>query len=46
MESISHAGACIGILSKEGIVLIAERKVTSKLLDSLNQRYDHFPYFS
>lgn len=27
MEAISHAGSAIGILSKEGIVLAAEKKV-------------------
>jgi len=34
MEAITHAGACLGILSREGIVLAAEKKVTSKLLES------------
>lgn len=33
MEAISHAGTAIGILTKNGIVLAAERKVTSKLLE-------------
>jgi len=33
MEAISHAGACIGILTKDGVVLAAEKRVTSKLLD-------------
>ncbi|KAJ3277576.1 protein with putative role during mitosis [Blyttiomyces sp. JEL0837] len=33
MEAISHAGMALGILSKEGIVLAAEKKVTSKLLE-------------
>jgi 20S proteasome subunit alpha 3 len=33
MEAISHAGAAIGILSKDGVVLAAEKLVTSKLLD-------------
>lgn len=36
LEAISHAGTCLGILSKEGIVLAAEKKVTSKLLDQLS----------
>jgi 20S proteasome alpha/beta subunit len=36
MEAISHAGTCLGILSKEGIVLAAEKTVTSKLLEQLN----------
>lgn len=34
MEAISHAGACLGVLAKDGIVLAAEKKVISKLLDS------------
>ncbi|KAI8615728.1 proteasome subunit alpha type-4 [Chytriomyces sp. MP71] len=33
MEAISHAGMCIGILSSEGVVLAAEKKTTSKLLE-------------
>jgi 20S proteasome alpha/beta subunit len=37
MEAISHAGTCVGILSNEGIVLAAEKKVTSKLLDQTGQ---------
>lgn len=34
MEAISHAGTAVGVLSKEGVVLAAEKKVTSKLLES------------
>lgn len=33
MEAISHAGTVIGILAKDGIILAAEKKVTSKLLE-------------
>jgi 20S proteasome subunit alpha 3 len=33
MEAISHAGTAIGVLATDGIVLAAEKKVTSKLLD-------------
>ena len=33
MEAISHAGTVLGVQSKEGIVLAAEKKVTGKLLD-------------
>ena len=33
MEAISHAGTCIGILAQDGVVLAAEKRVTSKLLD-------------
>lgn len=34
MEAIGHAGAAIGILAKNGVVLAAEKKTTSKLLES------------
>ena len=33
MEAISHAGACLGILSSEGVVLAAEKISSAKLLD-------------
>ena len=33
MEAISHAGATVGLLAEDGVVLAAELKVTSKLLD-------------
>ncbi|CAG8785272.1 7786_t:CDS:2, partial [Acaulospora morrowiae] len=33
MEAISHAGTALGILATDGIVLAAEKKVTSKLLE-------------
>jgi len=33
MEAISQAGAAVGVLSNEGIVLGCEKRVTSKLLD-------------
>jgi hypothetical protein len=33
MEAISHAGTALGVLSNEGVVLVAEKKTTSKLLD-------------
>jgi len=33
MEAISQAGSCVGILSKDGVVLAAERRNKSKLLD-------------
>ena len=33
MEAISHAGTAIGILASDGIVLAAEKKLTSKLLE-------------
>lgn len=31
MEAIGHAGACVGVLAKDGIVLAAEKKITSKV---------------
>ena len=30
MEAISNAGAAIGVLAKDGVVFIAEKKITSK----------------
>jgi len=33
MEAISHAGTAIGILASDGIVIAAEKKLTSKLLE-------------
>ena len=33
MEAISHAGTVLGILARDGVVLAAEKKVTSKLLE-------------
>uniref|UniRef100_A0A061QSZ7 Proteasome subunit alpha type n=1 Tax=Tetraselmis sp. GSL018 TaxID=582737 RepID=A0A061QSZ7_9CHLO len=34
MEAISNAGAAIGILAEDGVVLAAEKRITSKLLDT------------
>lgn len=34
MEAISNAGAAIGMLCADGVVLVAEKKITSKLLDT------------
>ncbi|KAI3964171.1 hypothetical protein MKW92_004199 [Papaver armeniacum] len=34
MEAIGNAGSAIGVLSKDGVVLIGEKKVTSKLLQT------------
>jgi 20S proteasome subunit alpha 3 len=31
MEAISNAGAAIGVLAKDGVVLVAEKKITSKV---------------
>ena len=35
MEAISHAGMAIGVLAANGIVLAAERKTMSHLLDPI-----------
>ena len=35
MEAVGHAGNCLGILAKDGIVLAAERRNTNKLLDEV-----------
>lgn len=37
MEAISQAGSAVGILSKDGVVLAAEKRITSKLLDVRKQ---------
>jgi hypothetical protein len=39
MEAVGHAGTCLGILAKDGIVLCAEKKNQHKLLGKL------FPHF-
>lgn len=33
-EAISHAGCCVGVLAKDGVVLAGEKRITSKLLDT------------
>lgn len=33
MEAISHAGTCLGILADDGILVVAEKRNTNKLLD-------------
>ena len=35
MEAIGHAGTCLGILAEDGVLLAAERKNVSKLLDDV-----------
>jgi len=42
MEAISHAGTAMGILVSDGVMLAAEKKITSKLLD---QRQAHEKIF-
>ncbi|KAI9295106.1 proteasome subunit alpha type-4 [Neoconidiobolus thromboides FSU 785] len=34
MEAISHAGTCLGILASDGVVIAAEKKVVSSLLET------------
>ncbi|XP_013422041.1 proteasome subunit alpha type-4 [Lingula anatina] len=36
MEAIGHAGTCLGILAKDGVVLAAERRNINKLLDEVS----------
>jgi len=43
MEAISHAGTALGILTNEGIVLAAEKKVTSKLLETMCSNEKIYP---
>jgi 20S proteasome subunit alpha 3 len=33
MEAISHAGTSLGVLASDGVVLAAEKKIASKLLE-------------
>lgn len=40
MEAIGHAGTALGIVAKDGIVLAAERKIISKLLDDEHTSYE------
>lgn len=35
MEAINHAGIAIGVLGSDGVVLAAEKKIASKLLDNV-----------
>lgn len=39
MEAISQAGTCVGVLTKEGIVLGAQKRVVSKLLETKGQTF-------
>jgi 20S proteasome subunit alpha 3 len=34
MEAITHAGTCLGIQAIDGVILVAEKKVVSKLLET------------
>lgn len=43
MEAISHAGTCLGIIATDGILLAAERKVVSRLLDQSKAQEKLFP---
>ncbi|KAM3382276.1 hypothetical protein P3S68_007849 [Capsicum galapagoense] len=38
MEAIGNAGSAIVMLSKDGVVLIGEKKVTSKLLQTSSEK--------
>lgn len=43
MEAISNAGAAIGMLAKDGVVLIAEKKIISKVGECI-WKPAHNPY--
>ena len=36
IEGINNAGTCLGILASDGVVLAAERRVISKLLEPVH----------
>ncbi|CAH1795790.1 unnamed protein product [Owenia fusiformis] len=36
MEAVGHAGSCLGILAEDGVLLVAERRNTNKLLDEVS----------
>jgi 20S proteasome alpha/beta subunit len=40
MEAITQAGTCVAVLTPEGIVLGAQKRVVSKLLETKGQTYD------
>ena len=37
MEAISHAGTCLGIAAKDGIVMASEKRTVAKLLETASQ---------
>ncbi|CAI5989980.1 unnamed protein product [Closterium sp. NIES-65] len=43
MEAISHAGSAIGILATDGVVLAAEKRITSKLLHTPSHPFPPLP---
>eukprot|EP00158_Paraphelidium_tribonemae_P004037 Partr_v1_DN26529_c2_g1_i5_m4053 putative The proteasome is a multicatalytic proteinase complex which is characterized by its ability to cleave peptides with Arg, Phe, Tyr, Leu, and Glu adjacent to the leaving group at neutral or slightly basic pH. The proteasome has an ATP-dependent proteolytic activity (By similarity) len=43
MEAISHAGTALGILATDGIVIAAEKKTTSKLLEQTKTSEKIYP---
>lgn len=43
MEAISHAGTALGVLATNGVVLAAEKKVTSKLLEQATSTEKLYP---
>jgi 20S proteasome subunit alpha 3 len=38
MEAISKAGVVVGVLAKDGIVLVAEKKISSKVMSMISLR--------
>ena len=43
MEAISHAGTCLGIVCTDGVLLAAERRIASPLLDQSKSSEKIFP---
>lgn len=39
MEAITQAGTCVGVLTPEGVILGAQKRVVSKLLETKGQTY-------
>lgn len=39
MEAITQAGTCVGVLTSEGVILGAQKRVVSKLLETKGQTY-------
>ena len=42
MEAISNAGAAIGVLATDGVVLAAEKRILSKVITRVQVNGSHF----
>jgi len=45
MEAISNAGAALGVLASDGVVLAAEKRITSKVRRKRGRRVLSLPFF-